>query len=128
MNSTRLCGVLLAVVALFPVALTSAASAEVRPSTLTLTIAGQEGTLRMALLRCDPPGGSHPQPWWACAELTDAGGDFTQLEEQLIMCTMEFRPVTAGARGLWDGELVVWKREFSNPCTMRAATGTVFAF
>lgn len=127
MTSFRLGGTLLAVAALLCVAGTSAV-AETRPSGFTLMVHGPADVVQAVHLRCDPPGGSHPQPFTACAELADADGDFAQLENRPVMCTMELRPVTARARGEWQGEPVRWREKFSNPCMLRAATGSVFDF
>ena len=128
MTSPRLGGSVLAAAALFSVAFATPAFAQVPMSTLTLTLEVPEGGLSTVRLDCDPPGGSHPEPWTACDELATAGGDLAGLQDEPVACTMDFRPVTASARGVWDGEVVLWEQEFSNPCTLNAATGTVFAF
>ena len=128
MTSSRLGGTLLTTVALLSVGFATPAGAEIPMSTVTLTIEAPQGGLSRVRLDCDPPGGSHPDSATACAEIAAAGGDLSQLEEQLVSCTMELRPVTASARGVWEGEVVLWQREYSNPCTMRAATGSVFDF
>lgn len=137
MTSFRLSGTLLAVAALLCVAGTSASAsasvtasvtAEPRPSAFKLVVQGPSDGVHAVHLRCDPPGGSHPGPFPACAELAEVDGDFAQLEKGPVACTMELRPVTARAHGVWRGKLVHWQEQFSNPCVLRAATGTVFDF
>jgi hypothetical protein len=127
MKFTRLSGALLAVA--LPFAVSGVASA--CPTTsLTLTVAVPEGDAESVQLTCEPPGGSHPNATPACTEILAAQGDFNALpgEQEPGACTMEYRPVTALAEGTWRGEKVSWEREFSNPCTLRTATGTVFRF
>jgi hypothetical protein len=128
MTSFRLGGALLAAAALLSVAFTSAAAADPAGSTVTLTVHSNEGLVDTVRLYCDPAGGSHPTAAEACAELDAAGGDFAELEEQAVSCTMELRPVTARASGVWNGDPVRWDQEFSNPCMLGAATGSVFDF
>jgi hypothetical protein len=127
MKFTRLSGVLLAVA--LPFAVTGVAAAH--PDTLlTLTVAVPEGDAESVRLLCDPPGGTHPNARRACAEIHAAQGDFDSLpgSPKPAVCTMEYRPVTVVAEGTWHGDEVDWQRQFSNACTMRGATGTVFLF
>jgi subtilisin inhibitor-like len=129
MTKTRFSGVLLAALATI-VFLPGAASAD-PTSTLSLMIeAGDQGVASTVELQCYPDGGTHPNAVNACSELTLVNGDFEQLPVTPgpAACTMEFRPVTASARGFWNGEKVKWDKEFSNPCTMHSGTGTVFGF
>ncbi|HEX2130748.1 MAG TPA: SSI family serine proteinase inhibitor [Actinophytocola sp.] len=128
MTSLRLGGVLLAAAALLSVAFTSTAAADIPQSSVTLTVHSDQGQVDTVRLHCAPDGGSHPAAGVACAELKAAGGDFAELGEQGVACTMELRPVTARASGVWDGEPLRWRQEFSNPCMLGAATGTVFDF
>lgn len=114
--------------ALFSVLLANPASAEFPSSTLRLTVEKPDGAYSTVRLHCDPAGGSHPDPMSACAEIAASNGDLGQLQQEPTACTMEFRPVVASARGSWAGQPVWFTREFSNPCTMAAATGSVFAF
>jgi len=129
MNAYRALGVLL--VLLSPLIPAGAASAEHRPvSAMTLTLRTSDGETSRVRLKCDPAGGSHPNPLAACDEVESADGDFSRLPgtpEQLA-CTMEYRPVVASARGRWDGETVRWRQKYSNACTLHTATGAVFAF
>jgi len=129
MKKTRFSGALLAALATI-VFLPGAASAE-PDTTLSLMIqAGEQGAMSTVELKCYPNGGTHPSSTNACAELTIVNGDFDRLPvmPQPGACTMEFRPMLASARGFWNGEKVSWDHTFSNPCTMHAGTGSVFAF
>lgn len=128
MTFSRLSGALLAAAALLALVLPATASADARDSTLWLSIKNGERAAASVRLECEPPGGTHPDAKTACAELTAAGGDLTMLQEQLVACTLEFRPVRAEAFGEWAGERVWWRQDFGNLCALRAATGTVFAF
>jgi Subtilisin inhibitor-like len=113
-----------------PVAPAGAASAAGHRTALVLTVRGDGYEFRTAVLRCDPPGGSHPRAGEACADLSGAGGNLDALpgDPQVQFCTMEYRPVTASARGVWRGRPVRWSHEYGNPCALRAATGPVFSF
>jgi subtilisin inhibitor-like len=106
------------------------ASAAGQRTALVLSVRGDGYEFRTAVLRCDPPGGSHPRAGAACADLSRAGGDLNGLpgDPQVQICTMEYRPVTASARGVWRGRPVRWSHEYGNPCALRAATGPVFSF
>ncbi|MFJ2393265.1 SSI family serine proteinase inhibitor [Streptomyces sp. NPDC087843] len=82
---------------------------------------------RGALLLCDPPQG-HPHAAQACAELTAVEGDIGRLPVTPgVLCPMIYAPVTAAARGEWDGRPVTYAHTFANSCVMGAATGAVFA-
>lgn len=127
MNRTRIAAVLMAVA--LPFAVTGVADAS--PETfVTLTVATPEGDTATVDLQCDPPDGTHPNAKSACAELHRAHGDFEALADlqEPASCTMEYRPVTAEAHGTWHGEPLDWTHEYSNDCTLRTATGTVFLF
>ena len=131
MTSFRLGGVLLAAVTLFSTVSAGTATADHRPSSrLSLTVEGPRGASTTVRLECRPAGGSHPTPRSACREIARAGGDFESLpgSPEMIACTMEYRPVTASARGRWNGERVRWQRQYPNPCTLLSATGVVFDF
>ncbi|MFG2474631.1 SSI family serine proteinase inhibitor [Streptomyces fagopyri] len=87
---------------------------------------GTPGT-RGALLFCDPPQG-HPHAVRACAELNAAEGDIDRIPDTPgTLCPMIYAPVTAAARGEWNGRPVTYTHTFANSCVMGAATGAVFA-
>jgi subtilisin inhibitor-like len=117
--------VLLVAVALLATVLAGSASADRPRSVLTLTA----GKSTVHLL-CHPDGGSHPDATSACRAITTAHGDFDKLPDSptFVACTMEYRPVTATARGTWHGHRVHWQHKYANPCTLRADTGVVFDF
>jgi hypothetical protein len=127
MNLTRIGGVLLAVALPFVGAGVAAASPE---TSLELTITDPKGDVEVSKLECDPPGGSHPSATSACWELHMARGVLDALadQQQPTNCTMEYRPMTAHAEGVWHGKPVEWTKKFSNDCTLHTATGTVFDF
>jgi hypothetical protein len=137
MTSYRLGGALLAASILLTTVLAGTATAgtttndtaDHKRSTLTLAVDGPRG-LYTVRLKCHPSGGSHPNPSEACREVAIAGGDFDNLpgDPAMTACTMEYRPVMATARGRWHGEPVNWQHEYSNPCSLLAATGVVFDF
>lgn len=126
MKFTRLSGALLAVA--LPFAVSGVASA-CPDTSLTLTVAALDGDAETVRLACEPAGGSHPNASSACAEIVAAQGDFDKLAtDEMTACTMEYQPVVAIVEGTWRGEPISWQREFSNGCTLRTATGTVFVF
>jgi subtilisin inhibitor-like len=111
-------------------------SSAVEPSptvkTLTLTIAKGERSAPVvghALLQCDPPGGTHPDPEWACEVLEEVGGHPADLvPPRGVICTLQYDPVTVSATGIWNDEFIRFERTFGNACSLWAGTGPVFAF
>ncbi|MDQ1049474.1 SSI family serine proteinase inhibitor [Streptomyces sp. V4I2] len=93
--------------------------------TLTTGDARSSGT-RGTLLLCDPPQG-HRRAAEACAQLETAGGDIGAVPTRETYCPMIYAPVTAHARGEWQGRPVEYKETFSNTCVLGARTGAVFA-
>ncbi|MFA1543322.1 SSI family serine proteinase inhibitor [Actinomadura monticuli] len=94
--------------------------------TLTHPDRNTSGT-RTVTLRCDPPGGGHPEAARACAELAESDGGFAHPPDGR-MCTAVHAPVVARAEGRWRGRPTRFRAEFGNDCAMRARTGFVFAF
>ncbi|WP_242891603.1 SSI family serine proteinase inhibitor [Actinomadura litoris] len=95
---------------------------------LTLTYPGHDASgTRSVTLRCDPAGGSHPRAAPACAELRRAGGRLVHDPDGRV-CTAQYSPVVAEARGSWRGTPVGFRSKFGNDCVMHSRTGTVFAF
>ncbi|MET8154070.1 SSI family serine proteinase inhibitor [Actinoplanes sp. NPDC049668] len=117
---------------LAPGAPAAAAPAAPAPSSrLVLAVfpAGQEtGPMRLATLQCDPDGGSHAAAGSACDDLHKVNGDLTALADDDAICTREYRPVTAIARGTWQGDPVAYTESFPNHCVLLSATGEVFNF
>ncbi|MBC7269953.1 MAG: serine protease [Streptomyces sp.] len=86
----------------------------------------QSGATHGTLLLCDPPQG-HARATEACDQLTTANGDIDRIPLRDGYCAMVYAPVTARARGQWDGRPVDYRRTFSNRCELGARTGAVFA-
>jgi hypothetical protein len=97
---------------------------------LYLTVAkgdSRSGDTPGTLLLCDPPQG-HSRAAEACAELDAVGGDIARITPAKdAMCPMVYAPVTAQARGQWNGRPIEYRETFSNACQMAARTGPVFA-
>ncbi|GII02626.1 SSI family serine proteinase inhibitor [Planobispora takensis] len=86
-------------------------------------------SMKQAVLRCHPDGGTHPRAASACGELERVGGDPSALDPASVMsCTMEYDPVTVLAVGTWDGQAFRYEETFGNLCSMYSETGNVFAF
>jgi hypothetical protein len=105
------------------------------PSALVLTVGEGENAAtavpqRAVTLSCTPSAtGSHPAPATACAELFEAGGDFTALGTTTDrFCPMVHDPVVVTATGVWDGRRVHFERTYGNACLMGAEGTEVFAF
>ncbi|MEU9451337.1 SSI family serine proteinase inhibitor [Streptomyces sp. NPDC048277] len=82
---------------------------------------------RGTLLLCDPPQG-HSHAVEACARLAAVAGDITRITPAKdALCPMVYAPVTAQARGEWDGRPIEYSETFSNSCQLAARTGPVFA-
>ncbi|MFG1667130.1 SSI family serine proteinase inhibitor [Streptomyces sp. Y7] len=87
---------------------------------------GRHGGTPGTLLLCDPPQG-HARAAEACADLDRVGGDIGKLRQKDAFCPMIYAPVTAHARGEWNGHPVDYRETFSNGCGLAAQTGAVFA-
>jgi hypothetical protein len=81
---------------------------------------------RGTLLLCDPPQG-HGRAAEACAQLEAAAGDIRAVPVADTYCTMVHAPVTAHARGEWNGQPVEYTETLSNGCVLKARTGAIFA-
>jgi hypothetical protein len=96
---------------------------------LTLrTMAGPAS--RTVVLRCDPPGGTHPNAAEACAEVAKTNGDLKQLPASTNprACFMIYAPVTVSAQGNYHGQAMRFSAQFPNTCVMRDKTGSIFDF
>ncbi|WP_225830591.1 SSI family serine proteinase inhibitor [Streptomyces sp. NK08204] len=129
-RATAAAGALLAAVSLLATQPARAAAHDGFPRNwLHLTVTrgdAHSGDTRRTLLLCDPPLG-HAQAAQACAELAAADGDITRIPPKHVFCPMIYAPVTARARGQWNGRHVVYQETFSNRCVMNGRTGSVFA-
>ncbi|MGC5361831.1 SSI family serine proteinase inhibitor [Streptomyces sp. DT24] len=96
---------------------------------LLLTVSGSENTwVRGVVLKCPYTEGHHPHGSAACAAVAVVHGDLDVLSDDPHACTMEYDPVTATAKGSFEGRPVEWTRTFPNACALDAATGPVFRF
>ncbi|MEX3106564.1 serine protease [Streptomyces sp. V2] len=88
---------------------------------------GHSSDTRGTLLLCNDVPQGHAHAAEACAQLRAARGDIRAVPPQEIFCTLEYAPVTASARGQWNGRPVQYRETFGNKCEMTAKTGAVFA-
>ncbi|MFJ9426650.1 SSI family serine proteinase inhibitor [Streptomyces sp. NPDC101249] len=132
MNTFPVPGALLAATALL---LACAAPADAGPTAraggdhLYLTVTkgdAHSSDTRGTLLSCDPPQG-HARAAEACAQLRAVRGDIDAVPDRHLYCSTLYAPVTADARGRWNGRPVNYRRTFSNACLLAARTGAVFA-
>lgn len=139
----RLTGALLAAATLLATIFVGSASADTNTqaagttsanpyarTSLVLTLQVPRSYPRSVVLHCQPPGGSHPNAAQACREVNIARGNFNRLPgaPTVAACTMVFRPVVASVWGVYRGRWVFWQHRYANPCLLRTATGTVYAF
>lgn len=98
---------------------------------LVLTLARGEKPVPMAghaLLLCDQPGGTHPDAVRACAALAGVRGDPARLRPRTgVACTLQYDPITVTANGVWNDRFIQFEHTYGNACSLRAATGPVFA-
>ncbi|MET8146726.1 SSI family serine proteinase inhibitor [Actinoplanes sp. NPDC049668] len=106
----------------------SGATAARRKTELTLSYMAFNGYATAVVLRCHPAGGTHPKKAKACRLLTKVDGDPGRLKPAATMCTLEYAPVTAQVKGVWQGRPVDWSRKFGNRCEMNRTTRVLMAF
>ncbi|MEW2415431.1 subtilase-type protease inhibitor [Streptomyces sp. NPDC046866] len=106
------------------------------PSAIVLSITAgenpaQDRVMRAVTLVCAPaPGGTHPSPAAACADLR---AHATRLDVSAqpgpgVDCTREWNPMTVTAEGVWQGRRLSYSYTFGNPCGLRHASGALFRF
>ncbi|QNP69509.1 serine protease [Streptomyces roseirectus] len=88
---------------------------------------GHSSDMRGTLLLCNDVPQGHKRAAEACGQLRAAHGDIRAIPPQEIYCTHVYAPVTAAARGQWNGRPVQYEKTFGNACQMGAETGAVFA-
>ncbi|MDX3379924.1 SSI family serine proteinase inhibitor [Streptomyces niveiscabiei] len=88
---------------------------------------GHSSDTRGTLLLCNDVPQGHAKAAEACAQLRAARGDIRAIPPKDVLCTLEYAPVTASARGQWNGRPVQYQHTFGNKCQMAAETGDVFA-
>ncbi|HET9144411.1 SSI family serine proteinase inhibitor [Actinophytocola sp.] len=79
-------------------------------------------------LRCDPPGGTHPDAAWACAKLREVNGDLARLRPLGGPCTFIYQPVIVEVHGTWRGHPVQFLATYENRCVARDRSAGVFRF
>jgi hypothetical protein len=99
-------------------------------SQLTLRTTAGTNAARSVILRCDPPGGTHPKAADACADVAKSQGDLKQMpaSSNPRACFMIYAPVTVSAQGNWRGQPLQFTAQFPNTCVMRDKTGSIFDF
>ncbi|GAA2618001.1 MULTISPECIES: subtilase-type protease inhibitor [Streptomyces] len=106
------------------------------PSALVLSVttgpdADTGRVVRAVTLVCAPtPGGTHPHPAAACAELRANGSQLDALAAPAAgaVCTREWNPMTVTAVGVWQGRRLSYTYTFANPCGLRNTSGVLFGF
>ncbi|MFG2874416.1 subtilase-type protease inhibitor [Streptomyces sp. NPDC048337] len=87
--------------------------------------------MRAVTLVCAPkPGGTHPNPTAACADLraNAARLDAVAAPGAGTACTREWNPMTVTADGVWQGRRLNYSYTFANPCGLRHTAGALFGF
>ncbi len=85
---------------------------------LTITVISEEGAAPIELaLECDPPGGDHPQPAEACAQIEAAGLKVFDPVPKDQACTLVYGgPQTATILGSYEGVPINATFNRSNGC------------
>ena len=92
--------------------------APAKSTNLTITVTADEGATPVEMkLKCDPPGGDHPQAAEACAKIKAAGLKVFDPVPKDQACTMIFGgPQTATVIGSYDGVPINATFNRSNGC------------
>jgi hypothetical protein len=129
-RATAAAGALLAAAGLLAAGPAQAAARDIHPGNwLYLTVTkgdARAGDTRGTLLLCDPPRG-HARAAEACGELDGVEGDIGRITARSGFCPMIWAPVTARARGQWNGRPVTFQETYASRCVMHARTGSVFS-
>lgn len=91
------------------------------PADLTITVdASGSGDTQTWTLTCDPPGGDHPDPAWACAGIEEAGGvaAFDPVPRTAVCTEIYGGPQTAHVEGTVDGTPINADFSRTNGCEM----------
>ncbi|MDQ3616821.1 MAG: subtilase-type protease inhibitor [Actinomycetota bacterium] len=83
---------------------------------------GPNAAVKTYTLRCDPPGGEHPDPEAACAALARAPRALAPVPKGLGCTEIYGGPQTATIDGIWRGELV--SSSTTAPTAARSPAGT----
>lgn len=91
------------------------------PADLTITVdASGSGDTQTWTLTCNPPGGDHPDPAWACAAIEQAGGvaAFDPVPRSAVCTELYGGPQTAHVEGTVDGTPINADFNRTNGCEM----------
>lgn len=81
--------------------------ADTPETSLTVRVTARPGASpRVWRLRCDPPGGTHPNPAGACAALARAKNPFAPVPTGTVCAQIYGGPQTAAITGVWRGRTV----------------------
>jgi hypothetical protein len=85
---------------------------------LTITLIADDGVdPETYTLKCDPPGGDHPQPAEACKALAAAGAEvFEPVAKDQVCTDLYGGPQTATVKGTYKGKKVDAEFERTNGC------------
>ncbi|GLY93444.1 SSI family serine proteinase inhibitor [Actinoplanes sp. NBRC 103695] len=103
-------------------------SARKAKTSLTLAYTAEAGFAAAVVVTCVPDSDVHPNAKKVCKTLVKVNGDPGAIKPAPVMCTLEYAPITAEAKGIWEGKKIAWSKKFSNTCDMRRATGVLFTF
>jgi Subtilisin inhibitor-like len=85
----------------------ASASASAPKVSLDITLVKKPGAKPQHwTLRCDPPGGTHPDPAGTCKVLLAAGSPFAPLRKHLECPMIRVGSATATIKGMWFGKKV----------------------
>jgi Subtilisin inhibitor-like len=89
-------------------------------SELRITVkADQSAAARTWTLRCDPPGGDHPDPAAACAAIAKAQQPFAAVAQDQICPQVYGGPQTATVEGTWNGQQVSATYKRTDGCEIK---------
>jgi hypothetical protein len=87
------------------------------PTSLEVQVAPEVGATPTAVtLTCDPPGGDHPDPEAACADLARRPAPFAPLAEDTVCAEVYGGPEQAVVRGTYRGEPVALELSRTDAC------------
>jgi hypothetical protein len=73
---------------------------------VTLRPTGEGGETHTWTLRCDPPGGTHPDPGAACSALASLERPFAETPPDMACTELYGGPATAHVTGTFAGETI----------------------
>ena len=88
----------------------------VKPTDLRITVDTGSGQTRTYILRCDPPGGDHPDPQAACEALARMQAPFAPLPKGLLCTEIYGGPQMAKVEGTYRGVPTLSEFRRTNGC------------